>query len=267
MDRDWAVQQIDRYVGLLDELKPMIEQYKKQWWDGWKNSGVAYFGSGPDDQESLKELDARHREAVASIEPIVERIIEQIDRELLLSLRDADSFVDRQTAAQRARALILQDEQLTDKLGPSIPTAGIGTLHHEVSAVAAPFWDNEQYREAVNVAARAINAKLQRKVGRKDVSEADLARQAFSLEEPRESAPRLRFPGTSKDDDPRTWRSRHQGAMEFGAGLFLAIRNVETHADPQAPDLDPGYAIDCLASLSLFARWLDETRVVGPTPK
>jgi hypothetical protein len=54
-------------------------------------------------------------------------------------------------------------------------------------------------------------------------------------------------------------RSRQQGALDFGAGCFAAIRNPAAHEHA----LEPGdqVALEQLAALSLLARWIDECTV------
>jgi Protein of unknown function (Hypoth_ymh) len=106
-----------------------------------------------------------------------------------------------------------------------------------------------------------IDTWLAEKVGRSDLSGVDLVRQAFSTDPPTEDRPRLRF----ADIDPATerWTNAHQGAMEYGVGCSMRIRNIITH-DMAEPNPDEG--LEALAALSLFARWIDEAdrRTEGP---
>lgn len=55
------------------------------------------------------------------------------------------------------------------------------------------------------------------------------------------------------------FKSRHEGAKFFGAGVVLAIRNPATHKLDQP---DEQVALEYLAALSIFARWVDEAEVV-----
>ena len=70
--------------------------------------------------------------------------------------------------------------------------------------------------------AKAVNSHLQAKLGRQDVSEGDLVKQALSREEPQVGKPRLRFLDIR---DEQTRESVRQGVMNFGSGCFGAIRN------------------------------------------
>jgi hypothetical protein len=103
-----------------------------------------------------------------------------------------------------------------------------------------------------------VNARLQTAIGRRDISEADLIRQAFSPEQPNRG-PRLRFPG---DRTSQSWKSSQQGAMDFGAGCFEAIRNPAAHDD----DLDwsEQQALEYLAAFSILARWIESSEIDPP---
>lgn len=56
-----------------------------------------------------------------------------------------------------------------------------------------------------------------------------------------------------------TWRSRQQGAMDFGAGCFQGIRNPAAHQ--HGLDLSEQLALQQLAAFSLLSRWVDECAV------
>jgi hypothetical protein len=80
--------------------------------------------------------------------------------------------------------------------------------------------------EAVLAAAKAVNSMLQAKLDRRDASDTQLVREAFSESDPAAGRPRLRFP---KIEDEQTRESMRQGVMGFGAGCFQAIRNPVGH--------------------------------------
>ncbi|WP_203981061.1 TIGR02391 family protein [Planotetraspora silvatica] len=152
---------------------------------------------------------------------------------------------------------ILADQKEVDENlylgGPSIRAA---QLHSWVWDAASTFWDAGHYREAVEQAARAISAHAQRKLGRKDISEGALLKQAFTREDPKSGAPRLRFPG---DRSTETWRSRQDGAVAFASGCFSGIRNIAVHQ--HTLDWDEQEALEYLASFSVLARWVDTCKV------
>lgn len=113
--------------------------------------------------------------------------------------------------------------------------------------------------EAVLAAAKAVNSHLQTKLDRRDISETDLVRQAFSDRAPESGKPRLRF---SSIDDAQTCESLRQGVMNFGCGCFAAIRNPVGHLPSEELELNEQTALERLAALSLIARWIDEAEVV-----
>jgi uncharacterized protein (TIGR02391 family) len=120
-------------------------------------------------------------------------------------------------------------------------------------------WSTGHRHEAVLAAAKAVNSHLQTKVGRRDISEVDVVRQAFSEKEPEPVKARLRF---SHIVDEQTRSSMRQGAMDFGAGCFAAIRNPVGHRPNEEIELTEQSALERLSALSLLARWIDEADVV-----
>lgn len=47
--------------------------------------------------------------------------------------------------------------------------------------------------------------------------------------------------------------------MHYGRGCMMRIRNLVEHHHDELPEQE---ALECLASLSLLARWIDEAVVV-----
>jgi len=147
-----------------------------------------------------------------------------------------------------------------ERMRPDSPDLVADQFHPWVWDAAAPMWEAGSTQEAVNAAARSVNARLRRKLGRHDVSEADLCRQAFTLKDPEPGRPRLRFPCDRTTD---TWKSRQEGAMNFGAGCYMGIRNPAVHED--GLDLSDQVALEQLAAFSVLARWIDECAVETAT--
>lgn len=68
-----------------------------------------------------------------------------------------------------------------------------------------------------------------------------------------------------EDDDSDTFRSLQQGAMEFGSGCFMAIRNVLSHEHVEAAELPEQIALEHLAAFSILARWIESAeRIDAP---
>lgn len=146
----------------------------------------------------------------------------------------------------------LQMQQPDDLAEPSVDLAG---LHPWFAPAAASLWDAGHPRKAVEEAARSVELQLKIKLGWES-SGADLVTQGFSKEPPVEGKPRLRF--TDYEEDTTSWTNAHEGAMFFGRGCFMRIRNLYQHT--QEPN--EAEALEALAAFSLLARWVDQAEVV-----
>ena len=87
------------------------------------------------------------------------------------------------------------------------------------------------------------------------MSEADLFKQAFSLDAPKTKAPRLRV---VPDDGSKTYQSVHRGVMAYAEGCYAAIRNPVAHSEGELSE-DEG--LEQLAALSVLARWVDQAQL------
>jgi hypothetical protein len=142
------------------------------------------------------------------------------------------------------------------RMRPDSPDLVADQFHPWVWDAAAPLWDAGSNREAVHAAARSVNARLQQKVRRYDISDTKLCREAFSFADATPHRFRLRLRG---DHTSETWRSRQQGAMDFGSGCFEAIRNPAAH--DHSLKLTEQEALEQLAALSILARWIQECKL------
>jgi len=131
-------------------------------------------------------------------------------------------------------------------------------FHPWVWDAARAQWDSGNHAEAVDAAARNINSRLQKRVGRNDIGEGKLAREAFSPDSPRPGQARLRI---MPDDGGETYKSIQAGVASFGAGCFMAIRDPLAHLPDDEIDLSEQDALERLAALSLFARWINDATV------
>lgn len=172
-----------------------------------------------------------------------------------------DEFLGERDAAKRLLARLDKHAEVTEKLGgaDTSPRLAAGALHPLIWRAAEAQWSTGHRHEAVLAAAKAVNSHLQTKLNRRDISEADLVRQAFSDRAPEAGKPRLRF--TSIEDD-QTRESMRQGVMNFGSGCFAAIRNPVGHLPNADLELSEQTSLERLAALSLLARWIDEAEAV-----
>lgn len=141
---------------------------------------------------------------------------------------------------------------------PEEPVPTVEALHPWVAGALTGLWDGGYHRQAVDEATRAIEIRLKAKLGRLDhVTGAPLMADAFNPDPPRPGQKRLRFSAFSEGS--AAWTNAHQGAMYFGMGCMHRIRNLYEHHDEE---IDKELALECLAALSLLARWIDEAVVI-----
>ncbi|MFE2672229.1 TIGR02391 family protein [Streptomyces mirabilis] len=143
-----------------------------------------------------------------------------------------------------------------DNLGSGAPQLDAATLHPWVWGSVQGLWSSGHFREAMGMAAKAINAQTQAKLGRKHLSEAKLLSDAFSMKPPASGQPRFRH---GADDGSDNYRSRHEGAGSFARGVYSAIRSPIAHELDH--ELEENEALEQLAAFSILARWVDEADV------
>lgn len=148
-----------------------------------------------------------------------------------------DEFKSERDACRRLLARLENFDEVERRLGggDTSPRITAASLHPLIWTAAKAQWSTGHRHEAVLAASKAVNSQLQAKVSRRDVSEKDLVRQAFSEPDPAEGKPRLRFPHI---EDEQTRESMRQGAMDFGAGCFAAIRNPVGHLPNDQVELE-----------------------------
>jgi Protein of unknown function (Hypoth_ymh) len=142
--------------------------------------------------------------------------------------------------------------------GTQTPAPAVDQLHLIVWKAAEARWNAKQLNDAVMAASKAVNAMLQAKVARTDVSEVKLVQAALSANPRSDGTYRLRFVDI---DNKQTLDSMTTGVMNFGVGCFMAIRNPIGHLPDDQHDLTEQEALEQLAAWSLFARWIERAGV------
>ncbi len=125
--------------------------------------------------------------------------------------------------------------------------------HPVIASAAADMWRDGYWGDAVQAAARAVETQLRSRMGWDGCGTGSaLVREAFGEKPPKPGGRRLRFnnhpPGSDASKDA------NQGALNFGLGCFMRLRNLPVHG----ADLDPDEALLALAAFSLLARWVEE---------
>lgn len=131
----------------------------------------------------------------------------------------------------------------------------IENMHPLVWGAARGQWRIGLFREAVSSAVGAVIDHVRQLTGRTDLDDKDVFAQAFSQSPPKAGAPRLRWPGSDRD---QTVVSMNRGLLGFSTGIQAAIRNPVIHDRTQ---LSAQEAAERLASLSLLATWVELCRL------
>ncbi|MFI6220123.1 TIGR02391 family protein [Nocardia salmonicida] len=190
-----------------------------------------------------------------TIRPILDRLYP--DWKVENSTVEQDEFKQVRDAAQRLIARLSSHLEVAEKLGglDNSPRIRASELHPLIWQAASAQWLTGHRHEAVLAAAKQVNSILQTKVSRRDISDLDLVKQAFSKDAPQPQKPRLRYSQVSSD---QTAESMRRGVMEFGSGCFSAIRNPVSHLPNSEIELTEHTALERLCAFSLFARFIDE---------
>ncbi|AOD24961.1 restriction endonuclease (plasmid) [Rhodococcus sp. p52] len=239
MNIEWAIEELDKF----------IEQTVMRNGSG-SHGGIAVFTS----QNYTAASDAD----VARQAQVIEKILDRVIPDWLTAIENSKSnrWTRHREAAIRAREELVRDEEIRQNLGDNAPELSAARLHTWVWDGARSLWQSGHYREAVGGAIRKLNAETQNKVGRRDISETDLFKQTFSLEDPKPAKARLR---RMENDGSDTYKSVQRGAMSLAEGIFAGIRNPLSHEVDQ--ELSEQEALEYLAALSVLARWVDEAEV------
>lgn len=173
-----------------------------------------------------------------------------------LEVADRGEWLLQERAIPRAIVALTREQELRENLGDLAPQISAANLHSWVWSGAKSLWQSGHYRSAVADALTKVNAETQNKLNRRDVSETNLFKQAFSTDPPQPGKPRLRL---MPADGGETYTSIHRGAMMLAEGIYAGIRNPLNHEAPT--DLSEQVALEYLAALSVLARWVDEAKV------
>ena len=203
-------------------------------------------------------INAGSREEISSQAYVVDRILDVVFPNWRQDFPNprAHNWMGYHEVALRAKTALERQPELEEKLGDNSPHIAASQLHPWIWEGARSLWNSGHFREAVSAAVRKINAETQNKIGRRDISETDLFKQAFSLDSAREGKARLR---RMAPDSSKTYQSVQRGAWLFAEGIFAGIRNPLSHEAEN--ELSEHEALEYLAALSVLARWVDQSTV------
>jgi hypothetical protein len=162
--------------------------------------------------------------------------------------------------AKYALGRLKTDAETRKILGTTAPTMAADALHPTIWGAASSLWDDGHYGQAVQRAATFLNADIQDKINRRDISDSSLMLESFSLSDAVDGKPRLRWPG---EDNDLSVKAMRVGLLNFAQGIYSGIRNPTTHS---TDDLQRQEALEQLAALSVLARWVDGCEVIRFIP-
>lgn len=232
LDKPWAIEQMQHFLLVTTEA-----------FDGYTTSPQM------GDAEAFASAEV--------LEQILDRVMPEWRQGLGRPLHYAWTY--HRECAHRAITRLGRADELAQKLGDNAPNLSAASLHPWVWDSARSLWNSGHYRKAVEAAAQGVNAYTQQKIGRRDVSEGDLFKQAFSENAPELGKPRLRPKGY--EDDTPTSQSVRRGIRDLASGCYALIRNPTTHEDP-TKEMREHEALEALAAFSLLARWVDAAGLV-----
>lgn len=239
MNSEWAIEQLDGFI---------------------KDTTVTYVDSPPGSIGFHSYRTAASEDDIVKQAQVVEQILDRVvpGWRSQIKKKDRQKWSVHYEASVRAREALLRAEEVRENLGENAPELSAAELHPWIWSGASSLWQSGHFREAVEGAIKKLNAETQNKVSRRDVSETDLFKQAFTTDAPQAGKPRLR---RMKDDGSDTYKSVQRGVMAFAEGVFAGIRNPLSHeADHELSEQD---ALEYLAALSVLARWVDAAEVEG----
>ena len=239
MNAEWAIAELDKFIKMTVMRN-----------GSGSSGGVSVITS----HNSTAASDSDVTKQAQVVEKILDRVIP--DWRTNIANSENNRWTRHREAAIRAREELLRAEETRENLGENEPELSAAELHPWIWSGASSLWQSDHFREAVEGAIKKLNAETQNKVGRRDVSESDLFKQAFSMDKPKAGKDRLR---RMEDNGSDTYKSVQRGAMSLAEGIFAGIRNPLAHEADQ--ELAEQEALEYLAALSVLARWVDTAEV------
>ncbi|WP_162942865.1 TIGR02391 family protein [Cryobacterium soli] len=235
MNNDWALSKLDEFLALSEMV--------------WRTQSGSSF---PEVAGGVT--------AVTQSAQVVEKILDRVTPAWRKSLvnDDYEPWQPTRLAVMRAQSEIRNSAEVAQMLGEDAPAMRADAMHRWAWDAARSLWQSGHFGEAVRAATVKLNAEMQNKVGRRDVSETALFQQAFSADAPSQGSARLRPVG---DDGGKTALSVRRGIVSLAEGLFAAVRNPASH-DVSEGILSEQIALEQLALVSLLARWVEGCTVV-----
>lgn len=230
VDVDWALVQLENYLNLTERVS-----------------------LPPEEQRANKKTRLRGTERQIKEAGHVVSLIAQ-------ALYDNPPRWQNRDLATKLRWELIEGDEVCRRLGLDDPAPAYSgeSMHPWVWDAAKSHWSSRNFDAAVWAAGVNVNSRLQTKIGRKDIGEAKLLNEAFSVEDPAEGRPRLRIVDRS---NPDLFRDVHIGASSLGRGLYAAVRNTINHVHAELHGFGEAESMEALAAFSLLSRWIERAEV------
>lgn len=190
---------------------------------------------------------------------VVEQILDRVLRRWRTEVSDEDNkrvnrWVQHREASQRVLVVLTRQAEVRANLGDGAPELSASAMHPWIWDGARSLWSSGHYYDAVGAAARKVDAEVQNKLGRRDLSE-----QSCSRTPSRPARPRRQSPGcASSRTTAASFKNLHRGAIALAEGWFAAVCNPVAHEHAEVTE---AVTLEQLATLSLIARWADQATV------
>jgi hypothetical protein len=242
MDEDWAAGVLGWWIDNAPKARSTTAG----------GGHYSYGRTGTSAMNALREREDETRRVVAKIQG-ASQLPDLLPPTTQIGVVEINVGVD---LCRSVLGILTRGAETRAKLGSEAPTMVADGLHPTVWNAASGRWNSGHYSDAVQRAATYLAADIRDRLGRHDVNDSELMREAFSLSPAAHGKVRLRWPGADGD---QTVKSMRVGILSYSQGVYSAIRNPATHS---TDDLERQEALEQLAALSMLARWVEKCEVV-----
>lgn len=142
----------------------------------------------------LMSVNAGNTEEIIGQLYVVDKILDNVFPNWKQEFPDprAKKWLGYHEVASRAKTALERESEIEENLGDNSPHIAASQLHSWIWDGARSLWNSGHIRDAVSAAVRKLNAETQNKIGRRDISETVLFKEAFSSNPAQEGKVHLR---------------------------------------------------------------------------
>jgi uncharacterized protein (TIGR02391 family) len=207
---------------------------------------------------SMRLIPTAPREIVVAQSAIIEKILNEETPHWRNEhpMKTNYEFHQRRDAAISVRALLLNQQEISDNFTSEISSHLIMGLHPKLWEYAAVLWEGRHYRAAIQKTSSALDLAIQEKLGRRDITGNDLINQGFSSDLASEGKPRFRVPNQINEESTKNLES---GLKFLGSACFYLARNPTSHSPEEITEQE---GLELLAMMSRFLKLLETCTVI-----